>query len=252
MKKLFVCLAFIGALLTSTPVLAAPEIPDHSEKFYVNDFANVLSDETENHIWQTSKKLDEETGAQIVVTSINNLDGRDIESYALEMGRQWKIGDNEKNSGLLILIATDDRRLRIEVGYGLEGILPDGKVGRLQDEHMVPALKKDKWDEATLQGYNAFHAVISENREEIGKGPAENEEDWFITLLVILFLTTPIWIIIIVIIYAKKHPEKFKNIKNNSDGKGGHSGGFGGGSSSDSGSSGGGGSFGGGGASRGF
>ena len=259
MKKLFFIVALSIGLMFSSPTFVGAEAPDHTEQFYVNDFANVLNDETKQHIVETSKKLDEETGAQIVVTTIKDLGDFSLENLALEMLRQWGIGDNEKNSGLLILVVTDSRYLRVEVGQGLEGILPDGKVGRLEDEHMVPMLKEDKWDEAVKRGYDAFYATIDANREEIGKGSGEMANNWFITLVAFIIFLAPIWLIIVLAIYMKKHPEKFKNLGSDNDGgrSGGSSGGWrsgGGGSSSSSGGgySGGGGSGGGGGASRRF
>ena len=256
MKKLFASLALLSGLILATPVSAESQVPAHTDKFYVNDFANVLSDETEQHIFENSKRLDEETGAQIVVVAISNLDGRDIESYTTELFREWGIGDSEKNSGLLFLVSIEDRRLRIEVGYGLEGILPDGKVGRIRDEQITPSLKDDKWDEGVLKGYDALFAVVDENREEIGKAPppSSDSSDW-------LFVFMAFGIIGGLIFAAAQHPQKFggTNGGNSSHGRGwgpfGMGGGFGGGGFGGGGGGGfggGGGSSGGGGASGGF
>lgn len=250
MKKLV--FAVFAALFAAIPVAAALEVPAHTERFYVNDFAEILSQETKDRIVETSKKLDQETGAQIVVATVINLDGYDIETYANKMFRDWKLGDSEKNSGLLFLVSRDDRRLRIEVGYGLEGILPDGKAGRIRDEYITPSLKEDKWDEGISKGYDALYEIIDQNREEIGRGPTnEWDSEAWIGLTIILVV---IFGLIALAIYAKKHPEKFKtgtsssNDDNDhswhsSDGSGSSGGGWSGGS---------GGSSGGGGASGGF
>ena len=77
-------------------------------------------------------ELDNKTTAQLTVLTINTLDGEPIEDYALEVLRQWGIGSKEQNNGALIVVAVKDRRSRIEVGYGLEGSLPDGLTGRIQ------------------------------------------------------------------------------------------------------------------------
>ena len=132
-----------------------------TEKFYVNDYANILSDEVENYIFDNSVKLYNETSAQIVVVTVKNLEGKDIESYATELFRHFGIGDKEKNNGLLLLLALDERKSRVEVGYGLEGILPDGKTGRIQDEYMIPYYKDNNFSEGMLNGYKAFFEVVA-------------------------------------------------------------------------------------------
>jgi len=242
MKKLI--LAVLAALFIVAPVSAAVVIPPHTEQFYVNDFANVLSSETRDKIFETSRKLDSETGAQIVVATIESLDGSDIETYANKMFRDWRLGDSEKNSGLLLLVSRDDRRMRIEVGYGLEGILPDGKVGRIRDEYITPALREDKWDLGISRGYDALYDVIDQNRDEIGRKPAATGfgmTDW----IVISVIAAIVLGIIALAIYARRHPEKFKDSSPSGSSSGS------GGSSSSSGSSSGGGGFSGGGGSSG-
>ncbi len=129
--------------------------------FYVNDYANILSDETKDFIMANSVELNKATKAQIVVVTVPSLDGQDIESYATSLFRKFGIGDKDLNNGLLILVALEERLCRIEVGYGLEGILPDGKTGRYQDEYMIPYFKEDNFDEGIVNGYKAFFATIA-------------------------------------------------------------------------------------------
>ena len=129
--------------------------------FYVNDYANILSPETEQFIMNNSIKLNDATKAQIVVVTVPSLDGQDIESYATELFRDFGIGDKDLNNGLLILVALEERLCRIEVGYGLEGVLPDGKTGRYQDVYMIPYFKEDNFDEGIVNGYKAFFATIA-------------------------------------------------------------------------------------------
>lgn len=136
------------------PVSAAVVSPD--SRFYVYDGAQVLSGETEQYILNNSRELDSKTGAQIVVVTIPSLEGQALEEYATDLFRQWGIGDAEKNNGLLLLCAVEDRQFRVEVGYGLEGDLPDGKTGRMQDSYIIPLLKEDKFDEGIKNGYIAF------------------------------------------------------------------------------------------------
>lgn len=133
-----------------------------TEKFYINDYANILSPETEEYIYEKSVKLNEIDGTQIVVVTVKNLEGRSIEDYSLELARKFGIGSKEKNNGLLLLLALEEREFRVEVGTGLEGILPDGKTGRFQDQYIIPYLKENNFDEGIKNGYNAFYNEIVE------------------------------------------------------------------------------------------
>lgn len=77
----------------------------------------------------------------MVVVTVQSLGGRDIESYSIGLAREWGIGDKDDDSGVLLLLSTGDRQVRIEVGKGLEGSLTDGKSGRILDSYAVPYLK---------------------------------------------------------------------------------------------------------------
>lgn len=160
MKKLYCAiLSFLVAFgFCAINVVA---IVSPSERFYVNDRAGILSADTEDYIFSQSRALDEATTAQIVVVTVPNLEGRDLEGYATELFRSYGIGDTKKNNGLLILLALEERQVRVEVGYGLEGALPDAKTGRLQDEYMIPYFKDDNFDEGMLNGYKAFFAEVA-------------------------------------------------------------------------------------------
>lgn len=156
---------------------AAVVSPD--DVFYVYDGAQVLSEETEQYIFDNSQELASKTGAQIVVVTISSLEGQALEEYATELFRQWGIGDPEKNNGLLLLCAVDDRQFRVEVGYGLEGDLPDGKTGRMQDAYIIPFLKEDQFDAGIKNGYNAFLQVVADVYDVsiTGETPISYEEE---------------------------------------------------------------------------
>lgn len=159
-KIWFIILCGICLLFSfSKPVLA---IVSPTNSFYVNDYANLLSSSTKDYIIQMNQSLQSQTGAQIVVVTISSLEGEDLESYATNLFRSFGIGDKTKNNGLLLLISLEDRLSRVEVGYGLEGILPDAKTGRIQDQYMIPYLKENKWDEGILNGFNAFLEVLAQ------------------------------------------------------------------------------------------
>src|SRR6202007_2132187 len=116
---------------------------------YVNDFAHVLDQNTIAQIDEICRQVDEKAHAQIAVVTIHSLDGADIESYAVDLFQKWGVGNKSTNHGILILYAIDDHRARIEVGYGLEPILPDGKVGGFQRE-AAPLLKGGDYSKALL------------------------------------------------------------------------------------------------------
>lgn len=129
---------------------------------YVNDFAHVLSASTDTELNELCQQIDEKAHAQIAVVTINSLDGNDIESYAVDLFKQWGIGNKATNRGVLILLAVKDRRYRTEVGYGLEPILPDGKVGGFGRE-AVPFLKQGDYDAAVRLMTQRVAGVIAQD-----------------------------------------------------------------------------------------
>ena len=97
---------------------------------YVNDFAGVLSPQTLASLNALCAQVDRQAHAQIALVTIKSLDGEPIENFATALEDKWKVGKKGTDRGLLVIFATTDRKYRIEVGYGLEGILPDARVGR--------------------------------------------------------------------------------------------------------------------------
>lgn len=150
---------FICLYLFANPVIAVVKPTDD---FYVNDYANLLNNETKEYIMKSNISLNEKTGAQIVVVTVESLEGNSIEEYSTELFRKFGIGDKEKNNGLLLLLALQERKFRVEVGYGLEGILPDAKTGRIQDQYIIPYLKNDNWNEGIKNGFSAFLQIIAD------------------------------------------------------------------------------------------
>lgn len=146
MRRMRRMLLVMAVLSTAALSLAEPVSQLHATN-YVNDFAHVLSAETIAELNDTCQQIDQKARAQIAVVPINSLDGADIESYANNLYRQWGIGSKSTNRGVLVLLAVRDHKYRIEVGYGLEPILPDGKVGGFGRE-AVPFLKQGDYSGA--------------------------------------------------------------------------------------------------------
>jgi uncharacterized protein len=101
---------------------------------YVNDFAGVLDTATQARLNALCQQVDQKAQAQIAVVTVKSLDGQDVESYAVALYSKWGIGGKKTDHGILILVATQDRKFGASVGYGLEPILPDGKIGGFRRE----------------------------------------------------------------------------------------------------------------------
>lgn len=152
-------LLLLVIILLSSPLTFAAGYPEHTSQFYINDFAGLLSKDTEEAIMSAAVPLAEKTGAQIVVVTLESLEGESLEAYAMGLFRDWGIGDAKQNNGVLLLIAVEDRQSRIEVGYGLEGALNDAKTGRIQDDYLVGNFAEGNYDEGVL---GTFYALLSE------------------------------------------------------------------------------------------
>ena len=137
----------IAVLFLSTAVAWAEPVSQLHATNYVNDFAHVLNPQTSAELNSICEQLDHNAKAQVAVVTINTLDGEDVESYAVDLFHRWGIGSKSNDHGVLILLAIKDHRGRIETGYGLEPILPDGKTGGFSRE-AIPFLKQGDHDAA--------------------------------------------------------------------------------------------------------
>ncbi|MBZ4665333.1 TPM domain-containing protein [Mahella sp.] len=166
-KRIWAC--FLAFMLISVVVSAAPPIPPKPSEFaYVYDYAALVDAEDEQRINESGAAIDNASNAQIVVVTVDNTGDYPIEDYALELLRDWGIGDKEKNNGVLLLV--DKQRLmdnhsgkvRIEVGYGLEGAIPDSVAGRILDEYVLPQWDQKAYSEGITEGYMAIATRVAE------------------------------------------------------------------------------------------
>jgi len=123
---------------------------------YVNDAAGVLSEEEEKRLFTSLLRLEKETGHQMVVATTSSLGGKEISAYSLALGRRWGIGRKGIDDGVLILLAPNDHKARIEVGYGLERALPDSLCKRIMDEDMIPAFRTGAFGSGLEKGIAAL------------------------------------------------------------------------------------------------
>lgn len=131
---------------------------------YVNDFANVLDSETKNYLEATTRAFEKESGNEIAVATVTSLDDAPIEDYAVRLYEKWGIGKKGKDNGVLILVAPNERKMRIEVGYGLEGIINDAKAGRIIREKMIPYFKEGNFSAGVLNGTLTTIALIAKGQ----------------------------------------------------------------------------------------
>lgn len=178
MKRLFPVLVWL--VLAALP-LASEQVSElkHNDRA-VNDFANVLSPEDEAKIEELSTDLWQSHHVKLSLATINSLEGRDIESFANDLFRQWGVGGKD-DRGVLILLVIKDRKYRMEVGYGLEPVLPDGKSGSIGRE-AIPFLKKAEYgNAAVLMAKRVAEAVVpapaaeSAAEQTNGEGPVSGE-----------------------------------------------------------------------------
>ena len=140
---------------------ANADIPIPVGDIYVQDFAGLLSLEQKSELNKLGRNLEDATTAQVAVLTVDTIDGSSIEEYSNEAFREYGIGSKENDNGVLLVISLKDRAVRIEVGYGLEGALPDGKIGRILDEYTVPYLQDGRPDQAVIQTYKALYNEVA-------------------------------------------------------------------------------------------
>ncbi len=159
MRKCLLALSLL--LLACSSVLPAERVQDLPKPTnYVSDFAGVLSPQTQASLNALCAQVDRQAHAQIAVVTIKSLDGEPIENFATALEDKWKVGKKGTDRGLLLIFATNDRKYRIEVGYGLEGILPDGRVGDI-GRQMVPYLRQNNYDGAVTLAVRQIAGVIA-------------------------------------------------------------------------------------------
>ena len=164
----------MAALLFACQAVAGPH-PWLRPSGPVADNADILSANAENRIRKISTDLWRKTGASIVVATVPCLDGQTIEGLAVELFKKWGVGDKNRDDGLLILLAKNERKVRIEVGYGLEGIIPDILARRIHDRLMLPHLKNGDFDRGLTAGVQAAAQLILANQGGLPGGGKANQ-----------------------------------------------------------------------------
>ena len=222
----------------------------------VVDQANIIQPDTRVALEQKLADLEDKSGIQLVVATVKSLEGQEIEPYANELFRKWALGEKKKNNGVLLLVAPNERRVRIEVGYGLEGTLTDALSKVIISNAMTPRFKAGNFSEGISRGVDDIITVLTTDASEWQKRPSlrldyqqpVDTANWILLAALfgffILLIVSPTfrWLFFNVVLNV---------LASSGSSRGGYSGGSysGGGYSGGGGFSGGGGSSGGGGAS---
>ena len=246
-------LALCLALLWAGVALAASNFPQLTGR--VVDQARILSPVTIADLERKLADLEQKSGIQLVVATVASLDGQEIEPYANELFRAWKLGEAKKNNGVLLLIAPKEHRMRIEVGYGLEGTLTDAVSSLIIANAIAPRFKAGDYDGGVTRGVNDIITALTTDSAEWKPKPTEMRPEHDATLLdtIAPFLV----FLFIMFVFSRIARRGGGNVVflPMGMGRGGYGGGFGGGGFGGGGGggfSGGGGSSGGGGASGGW
>ncbi|MFC1839614.1 TPM domain-containing protein [Thermodesulfobacteriota bacterium] len=188
-KLIYSCFSVIFILVTASCAFGL-EVP--VLKGRINDYGNILSASTEHQLDAVLKELERTDSTQIAVLTIPSLDGEDIEGFSIRVAEQWKIGQESSDNGAILLISKNDRKLRIEVGYGLEGSLTDLISGRIIGNIIVPHFRGGDFDAGVSNGvYAMIQAVRGEFKADakpVGKSQRRSSNPGFFGFLVIIFL----------------------------------------------------------------
>jgi uncharacterized protein len=157
-RLLAVFVLLLACFSVISPAEKVQDLPQPTN--YVSDFAGVLSPETQTSLNALCAQVDRLAHAQIAVVTIKSLDGEPIENFATALEDKWKVGKKGTDRGILLIFAPQDRKYRFEVGYGLEGILPDGRVGTI-GRQMVPYLQRNDFDSAITLAVQQVAGVIA-------------------------------------------------------------------------------------------
>jgi len=246
LPRLASCALALVALL-AIAVHAAPSFPPLTGR--VVDEAGILSEQARDRLTALLAEEEKETGNQVVIATLKSLQGYTIEQYGYQLGRAWGIGQKGKNNGALLIVVPSEHAVRIEVGYGLEGVLTDAQSRVIIDQFMRPAFRRGDYDQGITAGTEAIIKVLGGVRfapeqntpssdEDRGAGPGGVPWIFIVIVLVWLVFGRFLWPLLFL-----------GGGSGRGYGGGFGGGGFGGGGFGGGGFSGGGGSFGGGGAS---
>jgi uncharacterized protein len=228
--SLFIIFFIIGC--TDASVIPEP-------KGYINDFAGMISKESTKSLEDQLSEYEKQTTNEIAVVTVKTIGGKTIEDYSIALAEKWKVGKENKDNGVILLIAKEEKKIRIEVGYGLEATLTDGEAKQIIDQEISPRFKSDDFAGGIQAGVNSIIAAIDGTYVPGQSSPVNSEglASWAIILLVFGGLIVLIFIIMFIAGVVTGEGGSWSS--GGGSGGGGGGGGFGGGSFGGGGASGG-------------
>lgn len=180
------------AVCLSTAVSAAPSFPSLSGR--VVDEAEMLSSEAQRRIASLSEAHEKATSNQVVVATFPDLQGYSIEEFGYQLGREWGIGQADKNNGVLLIVAKEERKVRIEVGYGLEGELTDAIASNIINAVITPSFKRAQFDQGVTAGTQAIIAALGGEYKMAPKPKGRDDREfslWKLLAFIAIFFIFP-------------------------------------------------------------
>ncbi|HBR14385.1 MAG TPA: methanol dehydrogenase [Candidatus Omnitrophica bacterium] len=147
----------LGSFFADAQQPYSPALP----RGYVSDFAQVMKGEDQKSIEAFARELEDKTSDQLAVVTVQTTSPESIEEYAVELFKKWGIGQKGKDNGVLLLVSIQDRRVRIETGYGVEEILPDILCDKIIRDRMIPSFKSARYSQGIRDGAAAIVSVIA-------------------------------------------------------------------------------------------
>jgi len=186
-KRIFPYVLIFGLCLAGHSGLLQASIPEKPAG-YVSDFAHVIDEKTESDLNALIGETERRTSAEIAVVTVDSLEGMTVEDYANQLFSLWKIGKKGKDNGALVLIAPKEHKIRIEVGYGLEPILPDGLAGQIIREEFIPAFKTGSFSAGIQNGVKRIIGIVQRGEPAPKSSPSQTL-DFKSTVLLTAFLS---------------------------------------------------------------
>lgn len=197
MKKIL--LFVLAGIIFSSFIAPAQEIKFPHFLGYVNDYANIISASDKSYLEKLLVQLEKKTTAEVAVVTLTTTQPYDIELYAVKLFEKWGIGKKGKDNGLLLLVALKDRKLRIEVGYGLEGAIPDAIAKMIIEKNIIPYFKRGNYSAGIVAGVNEIVSKILKeyglsDSDLVGYEPLATSQEkgianiiWFLFMFLLLF-----------------------------------------------------------------
>ena len=187
MKRTFSFLVAIF-LLAGLCGEAVAQIPEHSGRL-VNDFGDFLKPVEEQALERKLRAYNDSTSTQVVVLTVADLGGLDAQEFALRVGRSWGVGQQGRDNGVILLVSKAERQVRIETGYGMEGVLPDALAGRIIREVVTPAFKQSRFYSGIDAGVELIMAAAAGEFEGLpAQSSRKGRQSPVLFYLVIIFI----------------------------------------------------------------